>query len=300
MRCLRLPAPGTALSEYVLIAALVFSLSLVGILGVGNNMKGWLLALKDSVLNQSATTKAETDRIALAKGAFVPTVSNGVLSTPNTTPSPVVTPPPQAGGSTTPTPPATTSPSTPIGLQIPIQIQSGRCTSSQACVQAGVLTGKTVVLGASGQTVQATTASAAALQQLADIFKKDPTIDTKLVDMLTQMANQGHDMADSQAWLFADRGGYDDMKSSMQEIDQTLSLFKSMSTQLKPYLAEMAPQTRDLVQNASKVIISIASSYDMNYSSGVSWSASFNNVSLTHTNSNTICTSGGKTTVCVQ
>jgi hypothetical protein len=181
---------------------------------------------------------------------------------------------------------------------------SGTLCSSEWCISAPGLTGNYVeTSGSNGSSMINLTNSAAGIfAQMAAILQAQGA-DASLINLLTNLANQGHDLANYQNGLFNGAGDYGTMSSNINGMRDGLSSFKSMSSQLDSLMSQVPADARGILMDASNVIIAIGDSYSLSGTGNgdeVGWGWHSINVQLTHTNSNTICSNGGDTDVCIQ
>ena len=267
---------GVTLMEYGVIGTSVVLVCIAAFIALGGDLNEWFAGLKDDAQKQVETTNSKKVEIAASKTAFEKAqAAAAAANIPNVAMTGI-----NASG-------------------------SGTLCSSSWCIQAPGLTGTSVsTAGSNGnQMVQLTQSAAGIYQQIATILEQQ-NADPSLVALLTNMANQGHALANNQSTFLTDGVSYDAMRSSMVNTQSGLASFKQMSQQLNGILNQLPADTRGILIDASNVIIGVGDSYTLNVPSDpmaqVDWSYTSRNIQLVHTNSNTICSNGGDTSSCIQ
>jgi len=264
---------GMALVEYALIGISVLLVCIAAFLVVGGNLNSWMAGLNQQAKQQVDNTNTQKVAIAAAKAADEAARAKAA----------------QANIAN-------------VATQALSSSGSDSLCSSSWCISAPGLTGATVsTAGSNGnQMVQLTESASNVYAQLAKILEAQGA-DPGIISLLTNMANQGHAMGNAQSVLLSKSGDYNTMKSNMTTLSGGLNDFKQMNQQLRSLLPQLPADTRGILQDASNVIIGVGDSYSLNNGSGeIGWSYTSKNISLTHSNSNTICQNGGNTSVCVQ
>jgi Flp pilus assembly pilin Flp len=181
---------------------------------------------------------------------------------------------------------------------------SDQICSASWCISAPGLTGTTVqTAGGNGsQMVNLTNSAANIFAQMAVILAQEGA-DPSLITLLTNMANQGHDMANAQNGLWVGESDYAGMAADINSMRSGVTNFNNMAAQLNASLSLLPADTRGILLDATNVIIALGDSYNFSGTGNgdeVSWGWSSANIQMLHSNSNTICTNGGDTAVCVQ
>ncbi len=263
---------GMALVEYALIGISVLLVCIAAFLVVGGNLNSWMAGLQQQAKQQVENTNTQKAAIAAAKAADEAARAKAAANVAN------------------------------VATQAITSSGSDSLCSSSWCISAPGLTGSTVsTAGSNGnQMVQLTESASNIYAQLAKILEAQGA-DPSIINLLTNMANQGHAMGSAQSVLLGKQGDYNSMKTNMTTLSDGLNDFKQMNQQLRSLLPQLPADTRGILQDASNVIIGVGDSYSLNNGSGeIGWSYTSRNISLTHSNSNTICQNGGNTSVCVQ
>ena len=181
---------------------------------------------------------------------------------------------------------------------------SGQVCGSSWCISAPGLTGTTVQTsgGNGNQMVDLTNSASNVFAQIAAILAQEGG-DPSLITLLTNMANQGHDMANAQNGLWVGEADYAGMAADINGMRSGVTNFNNMAAQLKASLSLLPADTQGILLDATNVIIALGSSYTFSGTGNgdeVGWGWSSANIQMLHSNSNTICTNGGDTAVCVQ
>jgi hypothetical protein len=188
----------------------------------------------------------------------------------------------------------------------PLDGVSTVCTNNKICFSLpDSVTQSDVTMGANG--VKQAGKSADLLDQLAQALKQDPNADPSLVDLITQLANQGHALADAQSDIYCSTPGYcstsGNRTKGISNLQSGLSNFKSQLNQIDQKLntttAGMNSTLLNVIAQESGTIIGISNNFKI---SGSSWSysAAGFGIAQTDVSSNHICGSGGDTGSCVQ
>jgi len=181
--------------------------------------------------------------------------------------------------------------------------------SGDWCIDAPGMGGATVnTAGTNGQ--QATMSSTAAniFAQVAAKIQAEKG-DPALVNLLTQLANQGHAIAGGESNLEGDPD-YATMYNGATAIQNGRTNFTNLSNQLNNVIMQLPEESRGIVADASTVIKTIAGSYSFDISGSASSgnvhysysssSAQLANSVLTNINANSICSNGGDTSKCIK
>lgn len=266
---------GMALIEYGIIGVSVVVGCIAAFLVMGNQLNDWILVLRDDSKEQIHNTEIQNAAITQARNAFEEEQARAAVAHLANVETEALR---AAGG--------------------------GSLCGDNWCIEAPGLTGTTVsTAGSNGnQMVQLTNSAAGIYGQLAKILETQGA-DASLVSLLTNLANQGHALGTAQS-QFRNGGSYENMKTGVQNFQSGITNFKHLNQQLISSLNQLPPDTRGILQDASKVIISIGDSYTLNLGSGsnstVGYQFQSTNIKLTHSNSNTICSNGGDTSQCVK
>lgn len=264
-----------AMVEYALIGISVLLVCIAAFLLVGGNLNSWMAGLHESAKKQVENTNTQKATIAAAKAADEAARAKAAQASLANVATQAIS---SSGGD--------------------------KLCSGTWCISAPGLTGTTVsTAGSNGnQMVNLTNSASNIYAQIAAILEAQGA-DASIINLLTNMANQGHALGSAQSTFTSD-SGYGPMKDSMNSFKTGLSSFQQMNQQLMSLLPQLPADTRGILQDASNVILGIGSSYTLNTGTGgtseIGWSFTSKNISLTHSNSNTICENGGNTSVCVQ
>lgn len=251
---------GSTVVEYSMIAFLVLAVSLVGVSGVGNNLSQLL-------------TKFKTEISSHGSNKTVVAVS----ATSNVNPSASL---PSSASSST----ATTIATEQTAQQQSVCFKEGVCVTipvvntSNTASTAGVLGG------------QLTHEFASVFEQIALQLSQEPKADNRLVSLITQLANGGHTIADSQQSLLslcqpgaacnsttsvlqtknapsqkATANQATPVQQYLQEIGNNTLSFQDQYTQLQSYLAThpdaLSSSLQQLIATEVTQINTIASAY---------------------------------------
>jgi hypothetical protein len=268
---------GMALAEYVLIGTAVLCVCVFAFMGVGQNMKEWLLGLKGDMQQHQQKAQATQTAVASAITAIEEkkVMEEAMLRA--------------QGGS------MKVDPSNPNAL-----------CSSTWCIEAPGLTGNYVYTAGSNGNQANSPANVAAniFSQMAKIMEEQGNADPGTIAFLTDMANRGHGLANS-AYMMTSSDDYRGMKAGADGIAQNLNEFRQMSQQLSGMMTQFPPDVRAILNDASRVVIAVGESYDLDYTprngnAHIGYVHHIRKISLTHSKSNTICGSGGNQAQCIQ
>jgi hypothetical protein len=259
---------GLAMLEYGLIGITVLTLCIAGFLSMGTTLKDIFGTLKEDSSKKVEATKIAVQKAKEAADTFKANLAKAAL---------------QSG---------------------PVTGSGDSLCSATWCVSAPGLTGTTVqTAGGNGsQVINLTNSAANIYSQMAAILQEQGA-DPSLIALLTQMANQGHSLANNQNGLFNGPGDYASMSANINGMRSGLDTFKSLSAQLNASMSLLPADARGILSDASSVIIAIGNSYSLSGTGNgdeVGWGWTSINVQLTHSNSNTICNTGGDTSQCLQ
>lgn len=267
---------GVTLLEYGVIGTSVVAVCIAAFIALGGNLNDWLTGLKENTQKQVETTSTKQVAITASKVAFEKAQAEAAMA------------------------------NVPNVSMTGLKSGSGSSLCSATwCIDAPGLTGNSVsTAGSNGnKMVQLTQSASGVFQQLATVLEQQ-NADPGLVALLTQMANQGHTLANNQSTFLTDGVEYDAMRSSMTDTKTGLATFKQLDQQLKSKLNQLPADSRGILIDASNVIIGVGESYSFNIPSDpmarVGWSYTSKNIQLVHSNSNTICSNGGDTSSCLQ
>jgi hypothetical protein len=294
---------GSALAEYGLIGISVLLVCMLGFMAVGTNLKDWLLGLKSDLAQHAERAHLVQMEVAQAHqnsaGDTAQDQDNGLVYLGNLRTS-------------------STNPNALCGQDF--------------CVNAPGLTGTSVATAGSNGDINITDSAANIYSQFAQIMKAKGA-DPDTVNLLTGLANKGHDIAYFQnklryqqslyyAYLAATQEGsspdsasapvvpseapdnYIIMKKASNSMRKRLGEFRDLSNQLNASIDYYPEDARPLLTGAAQVVLQLGSAYrfktltDDTGKSRLKFIIQSNNIPIIHTNSNTICDNGGDQSQC--
>lgn len=284
----RFNSSGISMAEYVLIGVSVLVVSVAACLGIGKSLQTRFLGLKGDMMQHAQ--QAQTVQVEVAQAHLDSELEN--IQNQRDLSVDVHS--------------LWTDSSNPNAL-----------CSGDDCISASDLTGSSVsTAGSNGDTTLIDRASSM-YSRLAEILKANGA-DDETVGLLTKLANEGHTIADMQYWLNFDGSQKPNraraqvnttnryITSESRTLKSSLATFKQLSAQMNASIENYPAEVRSLLSNASQVIISAGSSYTMWQTKNkaglkvLKFKSHPTNVSLIHTNSNTICDNGGNQSECHQ
>lgn len=274
---------GQSLVEYGFIGSLVLLASLGALLMMGGNLDALLQNLKQDLtfnINAAGSSAANSN------------APNGVQIADG--PGQII-PPPGAG-------------------------ETRICSESGWCINVpdteGIhLTGTSGALGG-----ELTQSMANVIQQIAQQLAQDPNTDPALLDLVTQLANNGHTIGDEEIRLATNcpAGSYcgsyeyiDVVAHNTIPIAEATATFNNTYQALQSYLAAnpgaLPMEMQNVISFEVSEINSISGSFSNHYDTN--WNQIDGNIylfnppnggELTHQSANNICGSGGNTSQCIQ
>ena len=302
---------GQAIVEYTLLLTLVALACVAAMSPLGQAIQAGLQGMVNGIAGGNGG-----GLIAAAPGGgggpLTPASGGGTGG--STTDGGGTTTPTSSGGSTYVSPP-------PTPYQDRVCLASGMCVNVPR-VENGPPTDTT---GSNGG--QLTSSFANVLDQVAEQLKQDPNTDPKILDIVTRLASQGHAVAAAE--IGSDIAVAENCPNSICTLDKltavtnaragvdtTTNAFSSLQAELYNYLSmnpgALPPAFQNVINQSGNNIVSAATPFRDTMFSGVYEGGTFlgygvisgeeamKAITLTKMDSNTICGSGGDTSVCVQ
>jgi Flp pilus assembly pilin Flp len=283
------------MAEYGLIGGFVLLVCIVGCMTVGTNLQAWFLSLKSDFAQHAERAHLVQMEVAQAhQHSAEDTVQN------------------QDGG----------------GLSV--NLGDLRTSSSNPdvlcgkdfCVNAPGLTGTTVATAGSNGDVNITNSVARMYSQFANIMEQKGA-DPNTVDLLTNLANTGHQIAAMQNTLKNQRTlyraftqgtasvqdpkdpyHYQTMQRAANGMSRQLGKFHDLSSQLDASIDQYPEDARPLLTGSAQVVMTLGKAYHFGITpheggqKQLKFTVDTGNIQLIHSNSNTICDNGGDQSKC--
>lgn len=275
---------GVTLVEYGLVGA---SLVVVGIAGLALLGKNANLALENF-------EKGLHPKPAIALASSSETSGGGAASSSSSGSEGGET-----GGGGTPT---SSTPSTSVG-----QTEKA-CFKNGLCINVPVVSSQTLDDTSGSMGSQLTSQFADTIMGIAEALKEQPNADSRLVELITTLANSGHSLGDTEGLAVSEcppgtqcTGNQTTLRNSLSLVISKDSIFSSDLQTLNGYVQNnpnaISPELMKIIQLEAGQITEIAQAYrgqpnpseDGSY---IQWSFS-KNVEITHQSANAICGTGG-------
>lgn len=277
---------GVTLTEYALVGASVALVSIAGLLTLGSN------------------TNSLLDGFAASLAYHAP--SAPAVSMPG------------SGSISSPQPPSTAPPDGAIavgGPVLPPDTQQQVCFKSGWCTEVPEVKSRTLDDTTGGMGSQLTHEFSDVIRRIAQQAEAMPNPDSRLVELITTLANSGHTLGDQEGQAVTScmpgtqcTGNQSTLRDSLSLVISKQSMFTSDLQTLQNYVNEnpgtLPPEMSDLINFEAQEITNIAGGYHGQPSPSedgayLQWSFS-QKVQVTHQDSNTICNTGGSRGQCVR
>jgi Flp pilus assembly pilin Flp len=276
---------GQSLAEYGMVIGLVAAVGIAAVALLGTTLQDGLANINGG--NAASSTLAITDTPPGMQSP-PPVSTNQSIDTPTSAALRAMLPPPGPG-------------------------QEQACFQSGYCVNLPVVDALTVTSGANG--IQLTYQFASVIEQIALQLRESPDTDPQLVALVTDLANSGHDLGAKEQYHLDNYASSESQYNNtpiIQGVMNSLKIVSGKHQALQDYLATypsaLPPELQNIIRLEVDQISTIASEGFKKYGSyidprtgkSLNAPAIVNGVQLTHQSSNTICSSGGDTGVCIQ
>lgn len=270
---------GISMAEYVLIGSSVLLLCLAACMGFGKSLQIRLAGLKSDMAQHAQ--QAQTVQLASAQAHLTADITNS-----------------SAFGT----------------LRISTSNPNQLCNNA-FCVDSSTLKGSSVSTAGSNGNTNVIDNASNVFSRIAKILEAQGA-DPKTINLLTQLASAGHNIAFQQDWLNYDGSQRVNrtrlqvkttnrwVSSDISGLRSALSNFKQLLAQLNATINDYPADVRPLLTDAANVVLTAGGSYNV-------WQAKNRNgqrvlkahttpgsVQTIHTNSNTICDNGGDQSQC--